>query len=70
MSLDEGVPKYSDGIWRLPVSLDEVPMCCDEVDHVELEYYDELALGCYGVLAHEGPRYCDEGDDLVHGPQV
>ena len=70
MCYDVWVPKYFDGIWRLPVSLDEVPMCCDEVDHVELEYYDELALGCYGVLAHEGPRYCDEGDDLVHGPQV
>ena len=60
MSLDEGVPKYSDGIWRLPVSLDEVPMCCDEVDHVELEYYDELAQGSYGVLVHGGPKYCDE----------
>ena len=71
MCYDEGVPKYFDGIWRLPVSLDEVPMCCDEVDHVELEYYDVLAQGSYGVLVHEepmyygvlghgGPKYCDE----------
>ena len=53
------------------MSLDEVPMCCDEADHVELEYYDELAQGSYGelvhegpmyydVLGHEGPKYCDE----------
>ena len=72
MCYDVWVPKYFDGhqLLQLLQLVYEVLMCCDEVDHVELEYYDELALGCYGVLAHEGPRYCDEGDDLVHGPQV
>ena len=65
MCYDVWVPKYFDvhQLLQLLQLVYEVLMCCDEVDHVELEYYDELALECYGVLAHEGPRYCDEVDD-------
>ena len=72
MCYDVWVPKYFDDhqLLQLLQLVYVVLMCCDEVDHLELECYDELALGCCGVLAHEGPRYCDEWDDLVHGLQV
>ena len=62
MCYDEGVPMYFDvpQLLQLPRLVDEVSVCCDEVDHVELEYYDELAQGSYGVLGHEGPKYYDE----------
>ena len=62
MCYDVWVPKYFDvhQLLQLLQLVYEVLMCCDEVDHVELEYYDELAQGSYGVLVHGGPKYCDE----------